>query len=125
MKAYPFYILLIICNTITSQFLEKQKDLQFFKGYFNFYYNGAKDQIYLEVDKLETEFLYIPSLATGIGSNDIGLDRGKLGEGVVVSFKKVGNKLLLVQTNQGYRAITRNKLEKRSVEEAFATSVLF
>ncbi|MBG6132582.1 hypothetical protein IWQ47_003807 [Aquimarina sp. EL_43] len=112
-------------NIISAQFLEKQKNLASFDGYFKFYYNESKDEIYLEVDKLDSEFLYVHSLATGLGSNDIGLDRGQIGDGVVVKFQKAGGKLLLVQPNQRYRAITDNTLEKRSVEQAFAKSVLF
>ena len=45
-----------------------------FKGFFNFSYDESKDKIFLEVDKLDYEFLYIGSLASGVGSNDIGLD---------------------------------------------------
>ena len=64
------------------------------------------------------------SLSEGIGSNDIGLDRGQLGDGVVVHFKKAGNKILLIQPNQNFRAITDNIEEIKSVKEAFAKSVL-
>jgi hypothetical protein len=64
-------------------------------------------------------------LASGIGSNDIGLDRGQLGNERLVYFKKAGNKLLLIQPNLKYRANTDNKLEKKSIEQAFAKSVLF
>jgi hypothetical protein len=80
--------------------------------------------VFLEIDKLNHEFLYVNALSEGLGSNDIGLDRGQLGDGVVVKFKKAGNKLLLIQTNQKYRAITDNIEEKKSVEEAFAKSIL-
>ncbi len=96
-----------------------------YNGYFNYEYNEAKDQILLEVKNLNQEFLYVNSLASGLGSNDIGLDRGQLGRERVVKFIKAGNKLLLIQPNQNYRAITANNLEKKSVEQAFAKSVLF
>ncbi len=125
MKAYFTLVFFLVTHIICSQFLEKQKDLTAYKGYFNFYYNESKDEIYVEVNKLDSEFLYVHSLATGLGSNDIGLDRGQIGDGVIVKFKKSGNKLLLIQPNQRYRAITDNKLEKSSVEQAFASSVLF
>ncbi|WP_299220383.1 zinc-dependent metalloprotease [uncultured Aquimarina sp.] len=125
MKINITCLFLIVCHFLSAQFLEKQKDLKSYNGYFNFHYNESKDEIYLEVNKLNTEFLYVHSLATGLGSNDIGLDRGQIGDGVVVKFQKAGNKLLLVQPNQRYRAITENKLEKKSVEQAFAKSVLF
>ena len=96
-----------------------------FKGFFNFSYDESKDKIFLEVDKLDYEFLYIGSLASGVGSNDIGLDRGQLGQEKLVKFVKKGNKILLVEPNLFYRAQTQNISEKKSVEQAFAKSVIF
>ena len=93
--------------------------------FFNFYYDDTSDKLYLEVDKLNEDFLYVNALSAGVGSNDIGLDRGQLGSTAVVKFIKAGNKLLLIQPNLDYRAITDNVEEKKSVEEAFAQSVLF
>lgn len=108
----------------SAQFL-KSKELQNFEGYFNFHYEASTDKIYLEVENLDEEFIYINSLATGIGSNDIGLDRGQLGNTRVVKFQKAGNKLLLIHPNLDYRANTDNDLERKSIEQAFAKSVLF
>lgn len=71
----------------SAQFL-KSKELQNFEGYFNFHYEASTDKIYLEVENLDEEFIYVNSLATGIGSNDIGLDRGQLGNTRVVKFQK-------------------------------------
>ncbi|WP_029033621.1 zinc-dependent metalloprotease [Salinimicrobium terrae] len=123
-----FCTLALLLSTILSaqaQFLESKDDLVKQDGYFTFYYSEDDDEIYLEVDQLNEEFLYVPSLATGIGSNDIGLDRGQLGSEALVKFEKAGNKLLLVQPNLKYRAVTENDAERRSVEEAFAKSVLY
>ncbi|AZQ44200.1 zinc-dependent metalloprotease [Nonlabens ponticola] len=104
---------------------QSTKTPQQFKGFFNFNYDVNKGAISLEVKDLDSEFLYVHALATGLGSNDIGLDRGQLGGGVVVKWIKAGNKLLLVQPNLSYRAITENNEEQASVEEAFARSVLY
>ena len=117
-------VLLFTFGTLSAQFLDGKKGLQKFTGYFTFHYSDAEGNIYLEVDKLDKEFLYVHSLSTGVGSNDIGLDRGQIGDGVIVKFIKSGNKLLLVQPNQRYRANTDNELERRSIEQAFAKSVL-
>jgi hypothetical protein len=73
----------------------------------------------------DTEFLYVNSLPAGVGSNDIGLDRGQLGAKRIVKFDRRGPKVLMVQPNYDYRAITSNPDEKRAVEEAFAQSVLW
>ncbi|MBO6532765.1 MAG: DUF5117 domain-containing protein, partial [Muricauda sp.] len=113
-----------ICTSLGAQTFEKTKDFQKFKGYFDFYYDDSTDKIYLQVDDLEKDFLYVYSLSSGIGSNDIGLDRGQLGNEQVVFFRKAGKKLLLVQPNLEFRAITDNELERKSVEQAFAKSIL-
>ena len=118
-------LFLLCCSLASAQFLEKKKDLKAYNGFFNFHYNEAEDELYLEVDKLDQEFIYVHALKSGLGSNDIGLDRGQLGGTAIVKFVKAGNKLLLVQPNQDYRAITDNAAERESVEEAFAKSVLY
>lgn len=121
-----FYFLLFICLPFTfqAQITDDLKNFKKFEGYFNFYHDLEKDKIYLEVDSLDEPFLYTNFLTSGIGSNDVGLDRGQLGDGVVVEFRKAGNKLLLVQPNLKFRAETHNIPERNSVEEAFAFSVL-
>lgn len=108
-----------------SQEFKATADLKKYEGYFDFYYSEDKDQILLKVDRLGEEFLYVNSLSQGIGSNDIGLDRGQLGNTRVVYFRRAGNKLLLIQPNLTYRAGTDNALEKASVDQAFARSVLY
>ena len=117
----------IFCAFICTSYAQvlKDKKVNNYDGYFDFYYETSKDKMYLEVSDLDKEFLYVNSLSSGIGSNDIGLDRGQLGNERVVKFQKAGNKLLLVQPNQDYRAITDNVLERQSIEQAFAKSVLF
>lgn len=118
-------VILLSSNGISAQFSDKKKGFEKYEGFYNFYYDGDSDKIYLEVANLGEEFLYVYSLSSGIGSNDIGLDRGQLGDEQVVYFKKAGNKLVLVQPNLKYRAITNNDLERKSVEQAFAKSILF
>ena len=101
------------------------RQMEKFSGYFNFYYDDRKGQIWLEVDKFNLEFLYVNSLPAGVGSNDIGLDRGQLGATRVVKFMRSGPKILLVQPNYDYRAISDNPEEQKSVEQAFAQSVIW
>jgi hypothetical protein len=98
---------------------------QEFTGFFNFSYSEKEDKVMLEVDKVDVEFLYVSSLASGVGSNDLGLDRGRLNGTKVVKFVRAGNKLLLVQPNYDYRASSQNKDEVKAVDDAFATSVVW
>jgi len=128
MRTYLSIFLLLITSFINAQnfkTLEDKKSLNKFEGFFNFWYDEDADKIYLQVDKLHQDFLYVQALTSGLGSNDIGLDRGQLGKRAIVKFERAGNKLLLIQPNQDYRATTNNALERRSVEQAFAKSVLF
>ena len=107
-----------------AQFFKDSKTVIKHEGYVTFYYDESTDKIFLQIENLHQEFLYVNSLSEGIGSNDIGLDRGQLGNTRIVKFMKAGNKLLLIQPNQDYRAITDNLEEKKSVEQAFAKSVI-
>lgn len=103
----------------------KTRGLTKYQGYFNFYWDEKTGHILLEVDKFDTEFLYVNSLPAGVGSNDLGLDRGQIGNSRIVKFIKSGPKILLVQPNYAYRAISNNADERKSVEEAFAQSVIW
>ncbi|MEE3227375.1 MAG: DUF5117 domain-containing protein, partial [Bacteroidota bacterium] len=118
-------VLMLVFAVGSAQFLEQKKNLKTTEGFFDFHYNEKEDELYLEVDNVDQEFIYVHALKSGLGSNDIGLDRGQLGGTAIVKFIKAVNKLLLVQPNQDYRAITYNAAEKASVEEAFAKSVLY
>lgn len=96
-----------------------------YPGYFEFYYDEKQDKIFLLIDKLDTEFLYVESLTAGVGSNDIGLDRNQLGRERIVKFERRGPKVLLTELNYSYRAISNNMAERKAVQEAFAQSVLW
>ncbi|UII28076.1 zinc-dependent metalloprotease [Fulvivirga maritima] len=104
---------------------QKTAGMKKYEGYFSFYYDEKSDKIFLEIDKLGEEFLYVNSLAAGVGSNDIGLDRNQLGNDRVVKFERRGPKILLVQPNYKYRAISESEDERDAVRDAFAQSVLY
>jgi len=108
-----------------SSIEDKTKNLKKYEGFLNYYWDENTGKIWLEIDKLDTEILYITSLPAGLGSNDIGLDRGLLGGSRIVRFNRTGRKLLMTQPNYDYRAITSDKAEKRAVEQSFAQSVLW
>lgn len=94
-------------------------------GFVGQFFDKKTGKLYLKIDNLNSELIYQTSLPQGLGSNDIGLDRGQLSEVRLVEFNKVGNKLLLVQKNTQYRAISENERESQSVQQAFASSILW
>ncbi len=104
---------------------EKTAGAQKLAGYFNLYWDARAGKLWLEIDKWGTEFLYQSSLPAGIGSNDIGLDRGQLGATRIVRFERSGNKVLLIQSNLDYRAVSNDDDERRAVRDSFAESALW
>jgi hypothetical protein len=86
----------------TPTIAEKTKDATKLPGYFSLYWDGKSGKLWLEIDKWNTEFLYQTSLPAGVGSNDIGLDRGQMGETKIVRFERIGPKILLIQSNLEY-----------------------
>ena len=105
-------------------FLSFSQEIEF-NGYFDYTYNNDNGKITLAIDKLDQEFLYVNSLSRGIGSNDLGLDRGQLGNARVVYFTKKGDKIFLIQPNLKYISTSENTLENKAVDQAFARSVLY
>jgi hypothetical protein len=120
-KMHSNRLLLLVFIILNISFLSGQK----YSGYFNFEFEESSGKLMLEVSKLNQDFLMVNGYGTGIGSNDLGMDRGKLNDTRVVRFEKHGDKILLVQPNLGFRAISTNSLEVKAVSEAFAQSVIY
>ncbi|AMR30892.1 peptidase [Mucilaginibacter sp. PAMC 26640] len=127
------YLLFALC-LLAIQMLKAQKaetiqaktqGLTKYTGYFNFYWDEKTGKVYLEIAQLNQEFLYVNSLPAGVGSNDLGLDRGQIGNSRIVKFIRVGPKVMLIQPNYNFRAVSNNADERKSVAEAFAQSAIW
>jgi hypothetical protein len=94
-------------------------------GLFPLYWDEGTGQLWMEVAAFNREVLLSAGLASGLGSNDIGLDRGALAGSRIVFFERVGPRVLLVQPNYRFRATSTNPAEVRTVRDAFARSVLW
>lgn len=105
---------------------EKTGGMEKFPGYFPLYWDAKTGKLWVEIDKWDTEFLYVVSLPAGVGSHRIiGLDRGQLRTQRVVLFQRVGPKVFLVQPNIRYRTSSEDLAERRAVDESFADSVIW
>ena len=127
MKRLSVLLLLFFClSSVQAQKItEKVAGMEKFPGFFTFYWDARAGKIWLEIDKWNTEFLYVESLPAGIGSNDIGLDRGQLGTSSIVRFDRTGPRVLLVAPNYNFRASSNNADERLAVRDAFAESTLW
>jgi acetamidase/formamidase len=104
---------------------EKTAKLQKLDGFLPLYWEESTGKVLMEIHRFDREFLYQVTLTTGVGSNPIGLDRGQLGSTKVVSFRRVGPKVLLEEPNYRFRALSDNLDERKSVEQSFAKSVIW
>ena len=102
----------------------KVKAMKALPGFLPLYWDDRAGKMWLEVAHFDTDFLYVDSLPAGLGSNDIGLDRGQLGRGRVVRFTRNGPKVLLAEQNLAFRAEQGSAAEKRAVQDSFAQSVV-
>ncbi len=118
-------IIPVLAQAQSASIEDKTKNMKSYKGFMNFYWDENTGKIFLEINKLDTELLYHTSLPAGLGSNDVGLDRGLMGNTAIVKFTRVGNKVLMIQPNYDYRAVTNDGAEKRAVEQSFAQSAIW
>ena len=103
----------------------KTKGMEKLEGFYTIYWDESAGKVWLEIDRFREDFLYQVSLAAGLGSNDIGLDRNQLGGSYIVNFERRGPKVFMIVPNLDYVAITPNVAEQQSVKDAFASGVMF
>ncbi len=96
------------------------------KGFIDFRYEKQSDKIFIQLKEsmLDQPFIFQSSLPRGVGSNDIGLDRGQLGDTRLAVFERYGNKIMLKQLNTQYQSSSNNQAEIQSIDEAFADSII-
>ncbi len=104
---------------------EKTTGMQKLPGFFTCYWDARDGKLWLQIDKWNTPFLYYESLPNGVGSNDVGLDRGQPGKINVVHFERSGPRILLIAENDRYRAVTDDIDQQMAVQQAFAQSILW
>jgi hypothetical protein len=104
---------------------KKTEGMRELDGFVPLFWEKSTGKLWMEITRFEEEFLHYVSLPSGIGSNDVGLDRGQLGPQHVVVFRRIGPKVLMIEPNYGYRALSDNAAERMAVEDAFAVSILW
>lgn len=120
---------LALTSSVTAQLPsigEKTTDMERMDGFLPLYWDAELGQLWMEIPELDLEMIHYMGYGAGLGSNDLGLDRGALRGGTrIVKFERVGRKVLMVQPNYRFRADSDNPAEVRAVRDAFARSVLW
>ncbi|MDH3734984.1 MAG: zinc-dependent metalloprotease [Gemmatimonadota bacterium] len=104
---------------------DKTSSMRTIDGFMPLYWDASTGKLWMEIARWDTDVLHMNGLASGLGSNDIGLDRGALAGSRVVRFSRVGPKVFVVQPNLRFRASSSNPREVQAVTDAFAPSTLW
>ncbi|MDA0327997.1 MAG: zinc-dependent metalloprotease [Gemmatimonadetes bacterium] len=104
---------------------DKTSGMERLDGFLPLYWDADLGQLWMEIPRLNQEMIHYMGYGAGLGSNDLGLDRGALRGTSLVKFERVGRKILMVQPNYRFRATSDNPDEVRAVRDAFARSVLW
>ncbi len=130
MAIRPWHPVLVVCLLLAGGGVGASDALTLdkydsYEGFIDLWWDEDSGRLLLAVDEFDTPLIYQTSLPRGVGSNDIGLDRGQLGATRIVRFLRSGPKILLVEDNLGYRASSENADERQAIEESFARSVVW
>ncbi|MEL6109580.1 MAG: zinc-dependent metalloprotease [Planctomycetota bacterium] len=99
--------------------------LRYHGGFFDVYWDNDQGKLLLKIDRWGDEFLVVDALASGLGSNPVGLDRGQLGRERLCTWRRVGPRVFLEQRNTRFRADGAPAVEQRAVLDSFAPSILW
>src|SRR5579863_2107218 len=102
----------------------KTQAMRHMPGLLDLYWDEKSGKLFLEIARLDVELLYLESLPYGVGSNDLGLDRGQVSRARIVRFERIGPKVLLVEPNQDFRSSAPSAPERLAVTQSFPESVL-
>jgi len=97
--------------------------MQQIDGFMPLYWDADAGQMFMEINRWNEEVLNLSGLGTGLGSNDIGLDRGAGQGSRIVYFERVGPKIFMVQPNYRFRSSSENPEEVRAVTDAFSPAI--
>ena len=129
---FPNRRLLLILLTLCSCSLFAQRasgpldlsSLERHDGYLPFYWDSARGRILFEIPKLNEDMLYFTGAGKGIGSVQLGVDRGASYGSGVIYFERAGSRVDVVERNLKFRALSGNQALQQGLEESFASSVL-
>jgi len=69
---------------------EKTDGMQRMDGMLPLYWDADMGQLWMEIPELNSEMIHFVGYGAGLGSNDLGLDRGALRGSRIVEFERVG-----------------------------------
>ena len=111
-------------NQNPATFAQRTTGLQRQDGLLTIYPDAARGRVLMEVPKLNQELIYFVTVAQGVGSVELGIDRGASTGSRLVYFERQGTRVVLVQKNLRFRAPNGNRALQQGMEESFASSII-
>jgi hypothetical protein len=102
---------------------QRTAGLQRQEGFLPLYLDSAKGRLLMEV-RLNEDMIYFVTVSKGVGSVDLGIDRGASGGSKLIHFERAGPRALIVESNLRFRAPGGNSALQQGMEESFAGSTL-
>jgi hypothetical protein len=93
-------------------------------GFIPLYVDSRQGKLLAELPRDDTRALFWTMLATGLGSNPVGLDRGASGDEQVVHFTREGDRVLMAFENNAFRTSLNDPAHQRSITESFPSSTV-
>jgi Met-zincin/Domain of unknown function (DUF5117) len=107
-----------------TSFIQHIAGLERRDGYIPLYWDATRGRLLLEISRLGEDVLYFTGVSKGVGSVELGVDRGAGATSAVIRFERVGPRVQVVQQNLRYRAPNGNAALRQGIEESFAASTI-
>ncbi len=105
----------------TQTIAQRTAALQKMDGLMPIYFDTKTAHLFIEISGWNKPFLYLRHTATGNGG---GVNRGSVGQPLVVHFSRIGPKILLTAENTSWRTTTGEAAQEDATRDSFAQSVV-
>jgi hypothetical protein len=102
---------------------QKLKGLEKKDGFIPMYWDAKQGKVYLEVTKFDSEFMYVYQTSGAAGTG--GIQRGAIARPQIVTFRRVGPKVMLIAKNLLWRTSSEDAAQKLALQQSFPESVLW
>jgi len=107
-----------------SPFAQRTAGLERREGFVPLYIDAARGRVLFEIARPNEDLLYFVSIGKGLGSVELGVDRGATSLSAVIAFERAGARVHVVSRNLQFRALSGNAALTAGVEQSFAGSIL-
>lgn len=94
------------------------------EGYIPMLWDAEQARLFFEISRFDQDILYFTSVAKGSGSGSVGFEWAGGGEGGVIQFQRVGQKVMVVEKNLKFRASKGEPGIQKGIDASFPDSII-